>query len=251
MFENYVAAKTAKNAKWKAYFGTASIVIHVVVILALVIHGYWVIEKLPLPGIEATFASAPPPPPPPPPGGSKKKKTEKKKVKKPKPNETTQPSDKKKPDEPEDSSDDSNDEGVEGGVEGGVAGGVVGGVLGGVEGGVLGGIGDGPPPPPKKEQFVPQKALDAFKISGNENVQMPDAAATKARRDGKTLIVASAKLCLTAGGAIKSVRLIKKSGYSAYDSKITSTLRTWKYKPFKVNGKAVPVCTAVNFRVKL
>ena len=50
------------------------------------------------------------------------------------------------------------------------------------------------------------------------------------------------------GRRITSVTQIKSTGFGAYDSKILNTMRTqWKYKPFSVNGKAVPVCTAVTF----
>ena len=37
------------------------------------------------------------------------------------------------------------------------------------------------------------------------------------------------------------------SGFPAYDQKIQREMRNWKYRPFMVNGKAAPVCTAVTF----
>jgi protein TonB len=248
MFENYVGAKSKGLPQWAIAVIGAAIAMHVVLIGALVIKSFWTIHKLPLPETEVTFG-APPPPPPPPPAGSKKKTFEKKSLTKVK--ETVQV-DKDKPKvKPDDASDSDNDDGVEGGVEGGVKGGVVGGVLGGVEGGVLGGTGSGPPPPPKKEEpkIVPQRALEASRISGTTQIQPPNDVNVKIRRAGKAA-VGVFKMCLTSGGSVKSVRRLKSTGYPKYDSKLTRTMRTWRYRPFRVNGRAVPVCTSVTFIYK-
>ncbi|MBT8493938.1 MAG: energy transducer TonB [Deltaproteobacteria bacterium] len=253
MFENYVESKTDKRRGWATTFIIASIILHVIAVVALVVRGYWVIEKLPVPRTEITFASsAPPPPPPPPPGGSKKKTETKRKKKKVK--EAVQPTktDDKKSQETSDDSD-PNPDGVEGGVEGGVAGGVVGGVLGGVEGGVLGGTGVGtaPPPAPKKAKIVPVQVLKGLRIAGESNIQPPSKATVAMERSGKSRVVATAKMCLTEGGRVKSVSLIKRSGYPTWDRKIRAKMKSWKYKPYRVNGKAIPVCTSVTFIYKI
>ena len=248
MFENYVEAKTDKRRGWATTFIGASIVLHVIAVVALVVRGYWVIEKLPVPRTEITFASSAPPPPPPPPPGGQKKKTETKKKKK-KVTEPVQPTktDEKKPDTSDDNSD-PNPAGVEGGVEGGVAGGVVGGVLGGVEGGVLGGTGVGAPPPTvKKAKIVPVQVLKGLRIAGESNIRPPSKAAVAIGRSGKARVVATAKMCLTEGGRVKSVSMIKRSGFPSWDRAITSKMKAWKYKPYRVNGKAIPVCTSVTF----
>jgi len=65
---------------------------------------------------------------------------------------------------------------------------------------------------------------------------------------GKDRIIGSFKLCLTVTGAISNVNMLKSTGFPAYDSKIQNKMRSeWRYKPYMVNGKAVPVCTAVTF----
>jgi hypothetical protein len=44
------------------------------------------------------------------------------------------------------------------------------------------------------------------------------------------------------------VNQLKTTGFPSYDNKIVSTIRgEWRYRPFMVNGKATPVCTAVTF----
>jgi len=53
---------------------------------------------------------------------------------------------------------------------------------------------------------------------------------------------------LTVSGSIASVTQLKSTGFAAYDNKIMGKMRNeWRYKPYMVNGKAVPVCTAVTF----
>lgn len=245
MFDNYVVAKKGKPKKWVVALLTFSIAVHVVAVVALMIRSFWMIEKVAVPDTESSISTAPPPPPPPPPGGKKKPdNVEKKKVKKVEAAEV-QPNKIKE----EQKVTESEDEGEEGGVEGGVAGGVAGGVLGGVEGGVLGGTGDAPPPPPKPEkpQIVQQTALEASRISGDKNIQPPDTVKTQISRDGKNRVMAVVKMCLTEGGSVKSLNVIKSSGYDAYDRQIKAKMNQWKYRPFKVNGKAVPVCSAITF----
>ncbi len=248
MFENYVGEKNKSLPKWAVWVMGVAVAIHVVAVGALVVKSFWTINKLGLPDGDVSLSAAPPPPPPPPPGGSKRK-IEKQTLRKVK--EVAQ-IDKDKP-KPKDVSttEEEDDGGVEGGVEGGVKGGVVGGVLGGVEGGVLGGTGTGPPPPPKvvPTKIVPQRALEASRISGTTQIQPPNDVNLQIRRSGKTA-VAVFKMCLSASGSIKSVKKLKSSGYAKYDSKIQSEMRRWKYRPFRVNGKAVPVCTSVTFIYK-
>ena len=55
------------------------------------------------------------------------------------------------------------------------------------------------------------------------------------------------KMCLTSGGTVQKLNVLKTTGHPAYDNKIKTKMREWKYRPFMVNGKAVPVCTSVTF----
>jgi TonB family protein len=55
------------------------------------------------------------------------------------------------------------------------------------------------------------------------------------------------KLCVDATGKVARVILLKSSGYPAYDEKIVTETKGWKYKPYVVDGKPVPVCTALTF----
>ena len=247
MFDNYVGAKTAKTGAWTAELVLAAIVLHVFAGAALLVKGWWTISEIDRPTRASAGLSSAPPPPPPPPGGSNKKVEKKVKVRKVK--EVTQIDERKIKPKIEDASDESEDEGVEGGVEGGVVGGVVGGVIGGVEGGVLGGILGGPPPPPppmNEPKMVLQVALEQQRISGEKQIHPPNDVATKINRDGKR-VVGVVKMCLNSSGKVKSLSMLKSTGHPAYDAKIKSKMRLWKYRPLKVNGKPAPVCSSTTF----
>jgi hypothetical protein len=90
--------------------------------------------------------------------------------------------------------------------------------------------------------------LEGSRTAGDKNIVPDDVTKTEISRSGKDRIIGSFKLCLTVGGEIQSVNMLKSTGFGSYDQKILSTIRgSWRYKPYNVNGKAVPVCTAVTF----
>jgi protein TonB len=246
MFGGYAAAKQRKLPKWAVPLLTSAVIVHVIIFLALWIDSIWQIEGLDRPKLTSKLSMAPepPPPPPPPPGGAKPQTTPtikpKTKVK-----DIVQPVkiEKQEPQKVEESGDPA---GEEGGVEGGVAGGVIGGDLNGVVGAPP--PPPPPPPPPAAPQNVPPTLLEGSRIAGEKQIVPDDVTKTEIMRSGKTKIIASFKLCLDAGGTVTSVKMLKSSGFPAYDSKIQNKMRgEWKYKPYAVNGRAVPVCTAVTF----
>ncbi len=245
MFENYVGEKTKPMPQWAIAVIGIAVAIHVIAVGALVIKSFWTINKLGLPEGEVTLGAPPPPPPPPPAGSTKKKKTKKTITKTKEVAQVDEDKPKPKDLEPETETE---VEGEEGGVEGGVKGGVIGGVIGGVEGGILGGTGSGPPPPPKdtEPKIIPQKAFQASRISGNDQIQPPNDVNVAIRRSGKQA-TSTFKICVTSGGSVNKVQTLRSSGYPKYDRKIKAEARRWKYKPLRVDGKAVPVCSPVTF----
>jgi periplasmic protein TonB len=120
----------------------------------------------------------------------------------------------------------------------------------GDEGGEVGGVVDGdwaaPPPPPPPHpvaQVVPPRALEPQRISGTLAIAPDDATRAAIARDGKTRVIAMVKLCLGADGTPSSTTPIKSSGYPAYDQRFQDAMRTWRFRPFTVNGKPTAVCT--------
>jgi hypothetical protein len=90
--------------------------------------------------------------------------------------------------------------------------------------------------------------LDANRIGGDKNIIPDDSTQVEMRRRGMDRVMGSYKLCITATGEISTVAPVKSTGFNEYDWKIQTTIRNkWRYRPFLVNGRASPVCTAVRF----
>jgi serine/threonine protein kinase len=103
-------------------------------------------------------------------------------------------------------------------------------------------------PAPMAPQIVAPSALDAYRLAGDKLI-IPDAVTmTAIGRAGIETVVSTYKICVTSDGAIHTVTQIRSTGFPAYDEKIRSTIRNdWRYRPYLVNGKATPVCTALRF----
>jgi protein TonB len=248
MFENYVVAKKTKLPRWAFMLLVGVVALHGTAGAGLLVYSWLKIEKLETPdtGVKASLDL---PPPPPPPKGSNKQHLEAKKDPTPhkiKPVDTVQP-EKRKAEDPTPPSEADEPEGDPNGEEGGQVGGVVGGQVGGVVGGVVTAPPPPPPPPPPpaKVQTVTPQALAANRVSGDAQIAPADVTKTEIQRSGKTRIVVPFKICVGTNGSVKSVKILKSSGFPAYDSKIENEAGDWKYKPFLVDGVPTPVCTAV------
>ncbi len=240
---SFKAAKAARRMpRWALPLLASVIIIELGFVAASWASSIWAIDRLDRPqGGRFDIAIAPPPPPPPPPpkGGEKphhhETKIQRKTVK-----DIVQPVkiEKHEDDTPEAEGDPN---GEEGGVEGGVVGGVVGGVIGAPP------PPPPPPPPPAPPKIVPPTLLEGQRIAGNKHIVPNEVTKTEIMRSGKNRIIGSFKLCITVGGAIKSITQLKSTGFVKYDNKIKLEMRQWRYRPYLVNGRAVPVCTAVTF----
>lgn len=246
MFGNFKDAKTRRAPPWAAPLLIAVAGFHVVLFVSMWIKSIWDIEMLDRPktSVDLAVAPPPPPPPPPPPGGAKPQ-TPQITPKKIKVKDIVQPVKIEKQEQKvvEDSGDPAGEEGGE-----------IGGVAGGVVGGDMNGVLDSapppppPPPPPAPPTNVPPTLLEGSRIAGEKQIIPDDVTKTEIMRSGKDKVIGSYKLCLNASGAITSVTQLKSTGFPAYDNKILGKMRgEWKYKPYAVNGRAVPVCTAVTF----
>ncbi len=246
LFSNYTNAKNAKMAKWAPPLMAASFLFVTFSLTAGWAKSIWDIEMLDRPKVSTDLAVAPPPPPPPPPpkGGAKPHETiitpKKIKVK-----DLVQPVKIEKQETPKEE-DKGQVDGEENGVEGGVAGGVVGGDLNGVMGAPP--PPPPPPPPPAPPTNVAPTMLEGSRIAGEKQIQPDEVTQTEINRSGKTSITGTFKLCLTIAGDVGSITMLRSTGFPKYDSKIQNTIRgEWRYRPYAVNGKVVPVCTAVTF----
>jgi len=245
MFGNFANAKARKAPKWAAPLLIGVAAFHIVLFVTMWIKSIWEIEMLERPKTKYELAVAPPPPPPPPPPpGGAKPQTPQITPKRLKVKDIVQPVKIEKQEiTPVENS---GPAGEEGGEEGGVEGGVVGGDINGVMGAPP--PPPPPPPPPAPPQNVPPTLLEGSRVAGDKMIVPDDVTKTEIQRSGKDKIIGSFKLCINAGGAVTSVKMLKSTGFPAYDGKIQSKMNgEWKYRPYAVNGRAVPVCTAVTF----
>lgn len=94
---------------------------------------------------------------------------------------------------------------------------------------------------------VPPATLESQRIRG-EKVILPDDPTKQAIRDaGVKKVVGSFKLCLDAAGAVTRVETLKTTGFESYDRTLIRGMRQWAYRPYLVDDKPVPVCTAITF----
>ena len=246
MFGNFKAAKQRKMPKWAPPLLIGIAAFHVVFGAAMWIQSIWKLEMLDRPKTQVDLAVAPPPPPPPPPPGGARPQTPQLTPKKMRVKDIVQPVKIEKQDKTPVETVGGDPNGEEGGEEGGVAGGVVGGDLNGVMGAPP--PPPPPPPPPAPPQNVPPTLLEGSRVAGDKMIVPDDVTKTEIQRSGKDKIIGSFKLCINAGGEVTAVTMLKSSGFPSYDSKIQGKMRSeWKYRPYAVNGRAVPVCTAVTF----
>lgn len=251
MFDGYVLAKQKQLPKWLVPVFAAALLLHVFALSGAVVHGYWAIEKLPLPkgGIELAIAPPPPPPPPAKKGNPANKPKVDKKVVKNVPKETTQPVKLDKPPEEVasiESDSIGNPEGTDDGADWSDCTGPTCDENSPLK--------DLPPPAPKKPppppQIVPQQVLQQQLVSGEKMIRPDDTTKTQIMRDGKSQVIGAFKICISPGGSVTAVEMIKSTGYGAYDGRLKGTMRTWKFNPFMVNGKAVAICSAYTFIYK-
>jgi hypothetical protein len=88
----------------------------------------------------------------------------------------------------------------------------------------------------------------AQRVVGHTQIQPPLEVQLAMSRDGREQVVARTRLCLTASGDVASLSVVESSGYEGYDQRIAAEMMQWKYRPYMVDGKAVPVCTSVTFK---
>lgn len=254
MFEHFTAAKRKKLPRWLLALMLLSLGIHAIAITAMVLHGWWQVDRLALPKGGVTLAVATPPPPPPAArkGAEKRQEQRSTEVRRPV-NETTQPV-RVTLAEPVSVGEAGDQLGRPDGSEWGTPEGV------GPEGSTIGvpDLGSEPPPCVGPDctrctgddcgvATVPQVAIEERRTHGDPKIYPPDTTITAIKRDGVSRVVTTVKMCLSSRGTVQRLDVLKSSGYPAYDALIRSTMRTWRYEPFQVNGEPVPVCTAVTF----
>jgi protein TonB len=249
VFESYLKPQGGRSRARRLAIAVFSVGLHAGAIALIVFLSLYHVDELPAPQVMITFFTAPPPPPPPPPPPApkapvrqpKKPKPEVIREDKPKPDEIQPPKTppKKKKEEPKDSP--KSPDWAADGRETGQAGGTKGGVAGGVAGGLPQAKPQPIKPTAKKPVFVKQQVVEQLKITGPMPEYLP--AAKMAKVQGVVIV----KLCLKEDGTVDRSRTTILKSLSALDEEVLSKVRSWRYRPYKVNGEATPVCFPVRF----
>jgi hypothetical protein len=99
------------------------------------------------------------------------------------------------------------------------------------------------PNEPGQSKMVPPSQLKL--IAGRKEIPPDDL--HKHALTGKTIQL-SVKVCTDVMGAIFSLQNVHQSGVPEYDAKVMREIReTWRFEPFFVDGKPVPVCATQTF----
>jgi len=246
MFELYVGGKTDKSSKFRGLAFLASATVNAGLIGGLLFYSFWQIERVHSKSVPIVFLATAAPPPPPPPAAAPPAPANVAKPKVVKIDKIVQPL-------PET---DKKPEPVETPVVASTGGeGPPDGVPGGDPNGVPGGTGDpggtGPvetPPPPKN---VPIDGVEAMRIAGNRNISLPPAVKAELTAQHKDRLSVAVKLCIDAAGVPDRVDIVGQTGFPEAERKIVEEIHAWRYRPYRVNGVAVPVCSAIAFRYQL
>jgi protein TonB len=250
-FEAFRAQSEAPTrSRRKSLWYALSIALHGALIAIGVVYSFWHIDELSPPLLKVTFMSAAPPPPAaaaPPPGGGQAAK--KRPTVKPKPivaqkPDILQPRELPKQEAPQEEPK-PDDHGEKDGVKGGVAGGTPGGTVGGTPGGVVGGTPGGAGTKATPAKFLAPNVGEGQRLSGDKGI-MP----VPLRKPGAVyrLLV---KVCVSAQGNVEKLTLMQASDPLANEEALR-VLRTWRFRPFLVNGTPAPFCypQLVEFRTE-
>jgi periplasmic protein TonB len=246
MFEAYVTERAGgrRRGGTRRLVFMVSVALHGALLSGAVAHSFWQVDELSPPGVTVTFIQAmvAPPPPPPPPAAAvaekvrpkpKKPRLEMPEIVQPAPTPEQPPEEKpaevaEAPEAPE--------------PELGAAEGQPGGVEGGVAGGVLGRIDPTPPPPPKPSPpiSVAPSVGASYRLTDLEDPRYRPSLPSAINRPGMS-VWGVFRICVAADGHVTEVTVIK-SADALVDNDWVAKMKTWRYRPYSVDGRPVPFC---------
>lgn len=98
---------------------------------------------------------------------------------------------------------------------------------------------------PTPARRVPRAARDARRIEGKTQITPTYAVQKAMRLAGRAELRGAFKVCIADDGVVQSVTPLLLTGSLSYDRVLERNVSTWLYRPFEVDGKPTPVCTAV------
>ncbi|MEZ4366663.1 MAG: hypothetical protein R2939_10305 [Kofleriaceae bacterium] len=104
-----------------------------------------------------------------------------------------------------------------------------------------------PPATPPPPAVIPPSLISALRISGDTHIVPDGADLTALARTGTGKATGLVRLCLDPRGAVADVALVRSTGLPGYDARLLAGVRTWRYRPYVLDGAAVPACSTVSF----
>ncbi len=110
-----------------------------------------------------------------------------------------------------------------------------------------------PPPKPKPEppRIVANEVIKGYKTSGEDQIHPSTKIKSAINRSSSRKVHGIVYVCISTSGRVVSAKLSHSTGYGEYDAKLLAGVRRWIYRPYKISGKAIQVCTAINFIYRL
>ncbi len=83
------------------------------------------------------------------------------------------------------------------------------------------------------------------RIDGEPRISPDSLTVSEIQRADKQHVTGVFQVCVDSKGDVADIGVVKSTTYRAYDAKIQRQIRTWKYQPVLLDGKAAPFCTMV------
>ena len=231
-FETFLTVDKQKPRKGRRITFLVSLAVHGVMLAVGVAMSFASVDEIsPKNGLPITFWNNLPPPPPPPPGPKKTppkvKKAVTKSIIRPPTNSIVAP-----PEHPQKEVDPEVDDPCEGPDC--------------TDDGERGGHGQG-----KGEQVIsmlPPKVAKGYLAIDPQDPRYRPQLPPGVRHAGMS-VSALLRVCVDRDGRVVDVKVLRGDDQSVNDA-FVSAVRTWRYQPFKVDGRPVPFCTPVNYTVQ-
>ncbi len=97
--------------------------------------------------------------------------------------------------------------------------------------------------PVAQPPIVPPNVARGLRLSGNDQILPPELVRVEMLHQGKTSVQGTVQLCVSPAGAVTQVRVLRSTGFRAYDDVLAREMRAWRYRPYLVGGVASPMCT--------
>jgi TonB family protein len=103
------------------------------------------------------------------------------------------------------------------------------------------------PKPRPPTVAISSSVMTALRIFGDTQIRPSSSTQNRMSRDGESQVIGSVQLCISTDGSIASASTVKRTKYDDYDDALLSAVRSWRYRPYAVNGVAVKACSLVTF----